>query len=96
MTGKELILYILENNLEDSEIFKDGRFLDFLTVSEAAVKFNVGEATVMTWLDLRLLNGFKVGNVYYIPRTSEPSDKMLKYLNDDILKKYVDAHYRKE
>ena len=52
MTGKELILYILENNLEDSEIFKDGRFLDFLTVSEAAVKFNVGEATVKTWLDL--------------------------------------------
>lgn len=29
MTGKELILYILENNLEDSEIFKDGKFLDF-------------------------------------------------------------------
>lgn len=94
MTGKELILYILENNLEDSEIFKDGKFLDFLTVSEVAVKFNVGEATVKTWLDLRLLDGFKIGNVYYIPRTAEPSDKMLKYLNDDILKKYVDAHYR--
>lgn len=94
MTGKELILYILENNLEDSEIFKDGKFLDFLTVSETAVKFNVGEATVRTWLDLRLLNGFKIGNVYYIPRTAEPSDKMLKYLNDDMLKKYIDAHYR--
>ena len=94
MTGKELILYILENNLEDSEIFKDGRLLDFFTVSEAAVKFNVGEATVKTWLDLRLLDGFKIGKVYYIPRTSEPSDKMLKYLNDDILKKYIDAHYQ--
>lgn len=95
MTGKELILYILENNLEDSEIFKDGKFLDFLTISEAAVKFNVGEATVKTWLDLRILNGFKVGNVYYIPRTAEPSDKLLKNLNDDKLKKYVDAHSRK-
>ena len=94
MTGKELILYILENNLEDSEIFKDDRFLDFLTVSEAAIKFNVGEATVKTWLDLRLLDGFKIENVYYIPRTAEPSDKMLKYLNDDILKKCIDAHYR--
>ena len=94
MTGKEMILYILENNLEDSEIFKDGRFLDFLTVSEAAVKFNVGEATAKTWLEPRLLDGLQTGKVYYIPRTSEPSDKMLKYLNDDILKKYIDAHYQ--
>lgn len=49
MTGRALIIYILENNLENKEIFKDGKIVGFISVSEAASKFNVGVGTVKTW-----------------------------------------------
>lgn len=90
MTGKELILYILQNNLENDEVFHDGRFLDFLTVSEAAVKFNVGTAVVNTWLSLGTLTGIKIGDTYYIPRNAEPTD--LRDLKTSHLKTYVNKY----
>ena len=42
MTGRDLICYILENNLENRSIVQNGKFCGFLTAEEAAVKFNVG------------------------------------------------------
>ena len=45
VTGRDLILYILSNNLEDEEVFKDGKLIGFLTAWEAAEKMNVGIAT---------------------------------------------------
>lgn len=38
MTGKDLIIYILENNLEDCELVMD--------IQEAALKYNVGTSTI--------------------------------------------------
>lgn len=52
MTGRELIMYILENNLEDEQIFKDGKLIGFMTIEEVAAKNNVGRETVITWLKL--------------------------------------------
>ena len=49
MTGRDLIVYILENGLEDEPIVKDGAIIGFMSVSQAAVKWDVGEATVETW-----------------------------------------------
>lgn len=49
MTGKELILYILQNNLENKVVLKDGLFVDFLNEERAAVKFGVGIATIKAW-----------------------------------------------
>lgn len=49
MTGKELILYILQNDLEKEIVVKDGIFVAPLTEKEAAVKFNVGIATIKVW-----------------------------------------------
>ena len=49
MTGKELILYILQNNLENTVVMQDGMFIGFMTEEEAAVKFNVGVATIRGW-----------------------------------------------
>lgn len=46
MTGRDLILYILTNGLEDKPIYEDGKILGFLTATEAAEKFNVGLATI--------------------------------------------------
>ena len=61
MTGKELIIYILQNNLEDEQVFKDGKFIGFLTIEEAAIKMNVGISTIVTLLDQGKLNGIKIG-----------------------------------
>ena len=34
MTGRELILYILQNGLENEEVFKDGIFVGFIPEEE--------------------------------------------------------------
>ena len=39
MTGKELILYILQNNLENEVVIKDGIFIWLMNEEEAAAKF---------------------------------------------------------
>lgn len=66
MTGKELIMYILENNLENEDIFKDGGFLGCLTVDKAAVELGAGQATVRALIELRQLDAVKLGDVLYI------------------------------
>ena len=38
MTGRELILYILENGLENEPVIKNGTFVGFMTVTQAAEK----------------------------------------------------------
>lgn len=67
LTGRELIIYILENHLEDEPIFNDGIFLGFMSEMEAAIKFEVGIATIRVWYDRGLLKGVKLGNTIYIP-----------------------------
>ena len=67
MTGRELIIYILENGLEDEPMFKDGKPLGFMTTVEAAVKFGVGNATVMTWICLNQIRYIQLGEKFYIP-----------------------------
>lgn len=73
MTGRDLIIYILKNNLEDKDIFKDGVFVGLMTVEEAAVKFGVGPATIMLWYVTDMLAGFKIGeNVYFLKDAEDP------------------------
>lgn len=73
MTGRELILYILQNHLEDEPIFKeDGSITGFLTVGPAAEKVNVGTATVYAWIEKGLLPYILVGNRIFIRADFEP------------------------
>lgn len=65
MTGKELILYILQNNLEDTVVLEGGVFIGFMTEAEAAVKFNVGIGTIRAWYQCRRLDGTKIGDSLY-------------------------------
>lgn len=67
MTGRELILYILSNNLEDEQIFKDGKFIGFLTPSEVAVQMDVGVPTVWAWVMQGRIEGVHVNRSLYIP-----------------------------
>ena len=38
-----------------------------MTIGEAALKFNVGFATIRLWHELGIISGFKIGEELYIP-----------------------------
>lgn len=96
MTGRDLIIYILQNNLEDTVVFKHGRFLDFMTVSETAAKFGVGVATVRVWLELNMIQGILIGNEYYIPQNVKPTDDLAYRITNDVIGEVIKNHSRKE
>lgn len=72
MTGKELIIYILENNLENELVFDDSRvgkeLLGFMSIMEAAIKFGVGVSTIQVWYELGYIKGFKINEMIFIPQ----------------------------
>ena len=70
MTGRDLIIYILENGLEDEPVFKDGHILGFITVYEAAAKLQVGAATIRVLIAQGDLEAVRIGGEYFIPSNS--------------------------
>lgn len=70
MNGKDLILYILQNDLENAPVFSDGRFLNFMTVMEAAIYYDVGPATIRTWVSCNIIPYIKIGDTILIPKTA--------------------------
>lgn len=74
MTGREMIIYILQHKLEDEEMFKDGIFIGFASEEEAAVKFNCGIATIRTGVMLGLIPGFMLGEKAYVYKYKEKRD----------------------
>ena len=62
MTGKELIVYILQNDLEDEVIFQNNRFIGFASEEELASKFSVSVETIKWWYSLGWL---KSENLYF-------------------------------
>lgn len=71
MTGREYVMYILQNGLENEQIFQDGKLIGFMTVGEAAMKFDVGPETIILWVKMNMLKGVYIGNVLYIPATAK-------------------------
>lgn len=67
MTGRELIVYILANGLEDEPVFENGKFIGFNTIGEVAKKTDVGMATVHAWINQGRLNSVVVREGIYIP-----------------------------
>lgn len=73
MTGKDLILYILQNNLENEVVIKDGIFVWLMTEEEAAVKFNVGVSTVRAWYICGMAKGTQIGDhLYFLRNMDDP------------------------
>ena len=64
MTGRELIIYILLNGLENEKI--DG----IMNENEAAEKINVGVSTIRTSFKLGIINGLQIGENVYIFNTT--------------------------
>ncbi len=77
MTGRELIIYILENGLEDAEMFTDKRpGTIFITPEIAAFRWGCGSATVKAMLDMGKIEGIKIGDYYLIlSKQPNPFDK---------------------
>lgn len=76
MTGRELIMYILQNGLEDKEIYANNTFLDLMTASEAATKFNVGVFTIHLWYLKGDIHGVSIGDsVYIFKDAKDPREK---------------------
>lgn len=66
MTGRDLIVYILTNNLENEPVFLEKGFLNLITETEAAERLDVGLATIRTWRELGVIKGVQVGDEFYI------------------------------
>lgn len=69
--GRDLIMYILENGLENSPVFENGKFIGFMSENDAAVKFGVGTATIRVWINQGALEGIRIGDTVYIPANSK-------------------------
>lgn len=75
MTGRELIIYILEHGLEN-ESLEDILPNAFLTEEQAAKELEVGIATVRTLYKLKKLPGLEIGdNVYIFKDYKKMEDK---------------------
>lgn len=83
MNGRELVVLIMQNNLEEIDIFSED-FLGALmpTVESVAARFNVGVATVEVWLEDDCLEGVVFDGVTYI--------------FPDSLKKFIEIRENKE
>lgn len=66
MTGRDLIIYILQNNLEDEPIVQDGKLIGFMSTAEYALENNMGVASVMAKFKLGLIPGIVLGDRIYI------------------------------
>lgn len=67
MTGRDLIIYILQNHLEDEPVFKDGKFIGFMNCDEAAVKFGVGKATLSALASLGQIPSIETEDTILVP-----------------------------
>ena len=67
MTGRELIVYILENHLEDEPVFKNGKFVGFMTISDAAIRMDLGTESIRTLASIGRLPFIKVEKGFFIP-----------------------------
>ena len=73
MTGRELIIYIMQNGLENDEVLKDGIFIGLMDEKEAALKFGVGTGTIRTWWVMRKLPGFYLNDsLYFFKDVKDP------------------------
>lgn len=71
MTGRELIVFIVQNKLEDKVM------LELMSEAEAAAKFDVGVATIRVWYDYGYITGgLDIGGALYLLKdTPDPRNR---------------------
>lgn len=78
MTGRQLIVYILENHLEDTEVFEDGKLIGYLSGNEAALQCDVGVETIKAFAKQFNFLPIAINGTMYYPATIV---KLYKYLD---------------
>lgn len=76
VTGRDLIVYILENRLEDKPIFENNTFIGFVLAEEVAVSLGVGVETVKTMHKLGFIDGVEINGELLI-FANEKASKIL-------------------
>ena len=71
MLGRDLVSYIMANQLLDKEVFEDGKLIGFMSDAEAAKKFDVGVWTIHVWVNQGKMNGIRVNDTIFVPYDSE-------------------------
>lgn len=73
MTGRELIIYILDNHLEDEIVLKDNSVVGLMNEEETAARFGVGVATVNAWYTCGMIKGTKIGDsIFFLKTITDP------------------------
>ena len=67
MTGRDLIIYILQNNLEDEEVIQDGNLVGFYSIEEFASDMYVGIETIKALIKLGKIKSVELGEKILIP-----------------------------
>lgn len=67
MTGRDLINYILQNNLEDEEIIQDGCLIGFYSLEECAKDMYVGIETIKALIKIGKIKSVEIGGKILIP-----------------------------
>ena len=67
MTGRDLIIYILQNGLEDEPVFENGKFVGFVSIGEAASSIDVGIETMRVIIDMYGIDRININGRTYLP-----------------------------
>ena len=71
MTGRQLIIFILENNLENIEIVDAGKLKGVMTLDKAAVKWDTGVHTLKALFSMGKIPGIEIDGTIYIYEWAE-------------------------
>ena len=67
MPGRDLIMQILENHLEDEPVFQNGTFVGYVSDMKFAEIVGVGVATVRAWIMMgRIKDTIMIGDAMFI------------------------------
>ena len=66
MTGRDIILYILENHLEDELFFNNDSIIGLLNTYQAATKMGVGPETINAWFELKVVPKIQIDQTSFI------------------------------
>ena len=72
MTGRELMMFILENGLENENIFSGDILSELcMTADEAAIKFNTGVSTINSWIKMGKIPTLTINGITYVYKHAE-------------------------
>ena len=73
MTGRELIVFIMQNKLEDETL------IELMSETEAAAKFDVGVSTIRVWYNYGYITGgLAIGDTLYLLKDTPDPRKEVK------------------